>query len=174
MQVACAQCRAKFDANSSRVGRATRDGAPLYCGTACAGLARRTPKLPEAERKAAKAQYDREYRERNAEKRRQQKAEYYQRTHDPEKEREIRKARMPQHVEYCRRPEYKEWKSAYDTKHRAAEYGPFADAYLLLLDLEREMRQQASGYERRRQKGYYTRNAQKRRRELWQAMQRVN
>lgn len=170
----CMQCRAAFDAYASRVNRARRDGAPLYCGMACAGLARRTPKPSEAERKAAKAQYDREYRERTAEKRRQQKAEYYQRTRDPEKEREVRKARMPQHVEYCRRPEYKEWKSAYDIKHRAAEYGPFAETYLLLLDLERELRRQASGYERRRQKGYYTRNAQKRRRELWQAMQRTN
>jgi hypothetical protein len=173
MRFKCAHCGVAADRKAGHVNRALKLGARLYCGRVCSGLARRNQTPPsDAERRAAKSAYDREYRERNLEKRRQQKAEYYQRTRDPEKEREVRKARMPQHVEYCRRPEYKAWKADYDRQRSAAEYGPFAESYRLLLDLEREIRSRATKYERYVARGYFTRSAQERRRELWRALNR--
>lgn len=169
MQWTCQRCAQPFEANAGRVNRAVKAGAPLYCGLACSHLARRLAHPPTAaERKAAKAAYDRAYRERVADKRRVQRAEYYQRTRDPEKERALRKERMPLHVEYCRRPEYRAYKHEYDRKRNEKEYAEWAEAWRLLLDLEKEIRSQASAYERRVANGYYTRNAQKRRRELWQ------
>lgn len=165
----CPQCGDSFSAKTGRANRADKIGAPLYCGRACAGIARRlvVPKSAE-QKKAEKAAYDREYRRRDPEGMRIYKALYYQETRDPEKEREARKARMPQHVEYCRRPEYRAKKHEYDLERNAAEYGEYADTWRLLLDLEKEIRSQATAYERRVANGYYTRNAQKRRRELWQ------
>ena len=59
-------------------------------------------------------------------------------------------------------------KSDYDKQHRASEYGEFADTYLLLLEVEREIRSRATHYERRVANGYYTRSAQARRRALCQ------
>lgn len=152
-------------ARIGRVNRAIKDLAPLYCGKPCSAAARR---LDADVKKAMKSAYDYEYRQRDPERRKAQRAAYYQRTRDPEKERELRKAKMPQHVEYCRRPEYRAKKHEYDMQRADAEYGEWAEAWRLLLDLEKEIRSQATAYERRVANGYYTRNAQKRRRELWQ------
>jgi len=163
----CPQCQQSFQAATGRINRAASIGAPLYCGRACAGMARRLANPPtEAERKAAKSAYDRKYRARHAEKRKAQKADHYRRTRDREKERVARKSRMPQHVEYCRRPEYREWKSDYDRRHRARKvFGEFADAALLLQDVEREIDSQATPYERRIMNGTLNK-AQMRRRAL--------
>jgi hypothetical protein len=169
----CAHCGANGERKAGHVNRSLKAGAPLYCNRACAGLARRSKSTPTAaERRANKAAYDREYRARNLERLRAEKAERYQRTRDPVKEREVRKARMPQHVEYCRRPEYRAWKADYDRQRTAAEYGPYAETYRLLLDLEREIRSRATKYERYVARGYFTRSAQERRRELWRALNR--
>lgn len=82
---------------------------------------------------------------------------------------------MARHVAYCRRPEYKAKKKEYDRKRRAKQYGQFAGAYGLFLELQREVRRQLPDkYERLKAKGYYTRSAQQRRRELWRAMTRTN
>lgn len=173
MKCICPQCSAEFDRPTGEVNRAKSKGAPLYCGRACAGLARRNknPPTPE-ERKAAKAEYDKLYREKNRESRRVKKAEYFKRTYDPAKAAIARKANMPKHVEYCRRPEYRAKKAEYDGKRNEMEYGDYAEVWRLLQDLEAEIRSRASSYEVRVQQGYYTRNAQKRRRELWQLMQK--
>lgn len=170
----CPQCKAKFICRSGDENRAKKLGAPRYCGRVCAGLARRAEPKSVEQRKAEKAAYDREYRGRNQERLKAEKAEWYQRNRDPEKEREYRKARMQLHVEYCRRPEYKAWKIEYDKRRNEQEYADYAEAWRLLQELEREVRSRASAYECRVQNGYYTRNAQKRRRELWQAMKSKN
>jgi hypothetical protein len=137
----------------SRVNRANKIGAPIYCGRVCSGLARRDGKTKQ-DKIAEKAAYDREYRagvrrresqteddrKRLAEARRQQKADYYRGNHDREKEREIRKAKMPRHLEYCRRPEYRAKKKVYDRRYRAEQiFGPFAEAKLLLMEIEQEV-----------------------------------
>ena len=79
---------------------------------------------------------------------------------------------MPLHVEYCRQPAYKARKHEYDKARYESEFGNYVEALRLLQELEQEIRSQASAYEIRVANGYYTRNAQKRRRELWQLKQR--
>lgn len=172
MIVSCAYCRLPVAKADNAVARAKREGRRLYCGHECAGMGRRNG-LGDEEQRAKKAEYDRQYRAANLERIKAEKKAWYERTRDPEKEREARKARMHLHVAYCRRPEYRAKKREYDKQQRASEYGPFAEAYMLLLDVERELRNQATSYERRVQKGYYT-SAQKRKREVqWQALQRL-
>jgi hypothetical protein len=169
----CAQCGTQASRKSGSVNRALKIGAPLYCGKTCAGLARRNKNPPtEEERKAAKAAYDAKRRAEKAEEIKAAKAAYYQRTRDPEREREIRRQNKGRHVEYCRRPEYRAKKAEYDRQKHLAEYGPLADAVPLLEELEREIRSRASSYAVRVAKGYYTRSAQNRRRELWQLKKR--
>ena len=167
VQLICAHCSAAFDASTGRVNAAAKIGAPLYCGKACAGLARRSGKTRE-QKKAEKAAYDRDYRRRDPEALKAYKALYYSEFSDREKEAQARKKRMPQHVAYCQRPEYRAKKHKYDMQRTSAEYGEFAEVHRLLIELETEIRSQATAYERRVANGYYTRNAQKRRRELWQ------
>lgn len=167
--VHCQHCGRIVRQSQVAINRAVREGKPLYCGRRCAGLARR---VPPGQKKEAKRIYDADRRVKKAGEIRATKAAYFQRTYDPVKAREHRRANMGRHVEYCRRPEYREYKADYDRQRSAAQYGEYAEAYLLLLDLEREIRSRATSYERRKARGYYTRSAQQRRRELWQATTR--
>lgn len=163
-RVHCHYCGVVVQQSQSSINRAVRQGKPIYCDRECAGMARR---VPLSEKKEAKRLYDAQRRTEKAAEISAKKRDYYQRTRDPEKERVRGQAGMARHVEYCRRPEYVASKAAYDLERRAKEYGPYADAYLLLLDLEREIRSRATSYERRKARGYYTRAAQQRRRDLW-------
>lgn len=175
MQCRCTQCGGTFDRPTGAVNRAKAVGAPLYCGRFCAGWARQTVKPPEAERKAAKAEYDRKRREQQGERLLAEKRAHYHATKDERKEQHAayRKTRMPYHVAYCSTPEYKAKKAAYDKRKRYEAYGPFADAAKLLDELEKEIRARATRYEIYVANGRYTRSAQQRRRELWQLMQRT-
>lgn len=172
---ACPQCCASFEALVGRVNRAVKIGAPLYCSKACSGLARRVEKADDQKR-AEKAEYDRRRRLEKGDALKAEKRAYYAANRDRllAVMAEYRKVRMPAHVEYCRRPEYKAKKHEYDMRRNAEEYGEWAETWRLLLDLEKEIRSQASAYERRVANGYYTRNAQKRRRELWQIRKHLN
>ncbi len=144
----CGHCGGAVLQTRGSINRAIRAGLPLYCGKVCAGLARRKPKLPEAERKELKSAYDRRRRVEMAERLRAEKAAYHKRTYDPARAAEVRAARMPYHVEYCRQPAYRAKKSAYDRKHLASKkYGDFADAALILRDLEAEVLTRASRYD---------------------------
>lgn len=140
----------------------------MYCNRTCVGMARRVERTDD-EKKALKAEYDKERREKLGEQIRAEKREHYHANRDQilAVQAVYRKKRMPAHVEYCRQPKYRVYKSEYDLQRRASEYGELAEVYLLLLDLDKEIRSQATAYERRVANGYYTRNAQKRRRELW-------
>lgn len=161
--VTCAHCGTTADKEAGGVNRSLAKGAPLYCDRACAGLARRVEKT-RAQKAAEKAEYDRMYRTREAEKLKAKKAEYYQRTADRDKEREARKRRMPQHVEYCRRPEYRKWKAEYDKKYCARKgFGDFGEAAILLNQLETEINSRISWIERRRQNGTLNKHQQRRR-----------
>jgi hypothetical protein len=159
----CGSCGAAVRQSQGSINRAVREGKPLYCDRTCAGLARR---ISASQKKRRKSLYDARRRTELAAEISARKQAYYQRTRNPEKERECRRANMDRHVEYCRQPEYTAYKADYDLDRRAQEYGPYADAYLLLLDLEREIRSRATSYERRVARGYYTRAAQQRRRDL--------
>lgn len=172
-QFICPQCRNSFESENGRANRAKRDGLPLYCGRVCAGKSRQTLKLSAEEQKSAKAEYDRQYREKNIELIKVKKAKHYQATRDPEKERIARKANMHKHVEYCRQPEYKAKKAEYDKRKRFEEYGEFAEVAMLLEELEKEISSRATRYEIYVANGRYTRSAIQRRREIWQNKQNL-
>ena len=120
------------------------------------------------EGKAAKAAYDKEYRNKNRALIKAKKADYYQKTRDPEKERIVRKKNMARHIAYCRTDEYRAKKKAYDADRRFKAYGKFEEAARLLANLENEINSQATRYDIYKAKGYFTRSAIHRRRELWQ------
>lgn len=162
----CEYCGVKVKQSQSNIRRAIREHKPLYCDRACAGLARR---VSLEQKKDQKRIYDAQRRVDLADEISAQRAAYYQRTRDPAKERARRAAHMDRHVEYCRQPEYRAYKKDYDQQRSAQQYGEYADAYLLLVDLEREIRSRSTHYERLKARGYYTRTAQQRRRELWNA-----
>lgn len=134
----CKYCGKPTHQSWGAINRALKLAKPIYCNKICAGLGRRTGKTPE-EKKAEKRLYDMNYRATNPTLK-SRRAAYYQRTKDPVKEAEKRKVRMPKHVEYCRRPEYKAWKKDYDKRFLAKKkYGEFAEAAILLNELESEV-----------------------------------
>jgi len=135
------------------VTRSVAAGRPLFCDKACSGMAHRNAQSVAA-RKAWKADYDREYREANREKLKAAKAARHKATYDPEKARIERKRRAPKHLEYCRQPEYRAWKAEYDRDYRAQRYyGDFAEAYLILQELEGEIRVRVPRHELKAQHG---------------------
>ena len=147
--VRCAHCDRIAYKGVGAINRAVKVGMRLYCDRACSSAGRRLPVQPtEAEKRSAKAEYDRQYRGRKADELRAKKAAYFRCTYDPDKAREVRKGRAPMHAEYCRRPEYRKWKQDYDRKHLAKKhYGPFAEAALILRDLEEEVSERATRIE---------------------------
>lgn len=161
--IVCAYCGMGAMKESGTVNRAIRLGAPLYCDRECAGKGRRVFRT-DSEKRAEKAAYDAEYRERNRAMLKAKKAAYYASHVDREKEREVRKKRMPQHVEYCRRPEYRKWKAQYDRKYLARKrYGDFGAAAIVLRDLEAEIASRASRIEISRANGTLNKHQNRRR-----------
>jgi hypothetical protein len=147
VKFACANCGKEADRPTGEVNRARKKGLNLYCGQTCSGLGRRKHKSVE-QKKEDKRLYDIEYRQRNATRIRKKKARYFQRTYDPEKARIERKRRAKFHAEYCRRPEYREWKQRYDRKYRAVkEYGEFWECFLLSQDIRDEALNRSTDYE---------------------------
>lgn len=163
MKYRCAHCGKTNDKAAGHINRARAAGLNLYCNRRCSGLGRRTGKT-DAQKREEKRLYDIVYQAENREKRCAQKREYHKRTYDPVKAAAYRKTRMPYHVEYCRRPEYRAKKKNYDRKHRAAEYGDFAEAFLLTQDLNREIKERTSRHEVKYQNGA-TNKAQRRKRQ---------
>lgn len=152
MEVKCHHCHSLFETKVSYVNRAAKIGAPLYCGRACAGLARRLKNPPTDElRRAAKSAYD--AKRRNGPQREEilaKKREHYYANHEriSAEQAIYRAAHMDRHVEYCRQPEYRAKKSAYDSRRRADQnFGDFAEAALILADIDREIADRASKYE---------------------------
>ncbi len=151
--VTCAHCGEVSYKPVGAVNRAARQGAPLYCDRECAGLGRRKHKSL-AQRKAEKAEYDRRRRRELGDELLAKKREAYHAAvaADPDsvraKQREHRRKRKAAHLEYCRRPEYREWKRQYDRRHLAEKhFGPFAEAALVLRDLEQAVLDRASRYD---------------------------
>jgi hypothetical protein len=145
----CAHCGKPAAQPVGAVNRARKIGAKLFCGRKCSGLSHRKNKS-KARKRQEKKLYDAAYRRKNRELLKAKKAEYFKRTYNPEAARIERKKRAKAHAEYCRRPEYRKWKREYDRRYRAAEYGPFAEAYMLVIDLNREVKTRMSNYEIRK------------------------
>lgn len=145
------------------MNRSKRAGMRLFCNRTCSGLARRKTRTKD-ELVARKAEYDREYRAKNQAELKAKKKARHLATYDSERERIKRKAKMPRHVEYCQRPEYREWKKAYDRRYRCKiTYGPFWEAASIALDLEEEIHTRASDYEIRVANGTLNKALQRRR-----------
>ena len=151
------------------MNRSRAIGAPLYCSMRCSGIGRRLKNPPSAaDRKEAKRLYDTK---RRAEKRdeilAQKRAHYYANHERIKTEQAVYRAKhMARHVAYCQQPEYKAWKSEYDRRYRAVKaFGEFAEAALLLNDIDREIDAKASRYEIYQANGTLNK-AQTRRREL--------
>lgn len=163
MKYRCAHCGKTNDKAAGHVNRARAAGLNLYCDRRCSGLGRRDGKTT-AQRKEEKRLYDIQYRAKNLEWIKAKKRAHFQRTYDRKAAAEYRKQRMHLHVEYCRRPEYKAWKKEYDRKYRAKEFGDYAEAYMLTLDLNREIKERTSRHEVKYQNGG-TNKAQRRKRQ---------
>lgn len=133
MKAICPICKNEFSARVCDVNRAKSKGYDVTCGIVCGGIRRRSNKTKE-QKVAEKAEYDKEYRKREGwhEKHRAS----WKRNYDPVQAAEYRKSRMHKHVEYCRQPEYKEWKKQYDAMYRAKlNFGEYAEAFLILEEL---------------------------------------
>lgn len=168
--VRCKFCRKPISRPAGEVNRALRNGSPIYCDRRCFGLSRRVQRS-KAERVAAKAAYDREYRARHGAKLRRKKRAYYHRTFDPVKAKAWRSTpeRRAYHRAYCQRPEYRAKKHAYDIRrssmHAVGGAADWAECHRLLLELTREINRQCPDkYLRLKARGYYDHNAQQRRR----------
>lgn len=136
----CAHCGAMAEKEAGAITRAKLAGLRIYCNRTCSGLGRRTGKALE-QKIAEKRLYDIEYRSKNLAAIKTKKRAYHLRSYDPDKARVERKTKMPRHVEYCRRPEYKRWKTIYDRKHRAKKfYGQFAEAAMTVIELNKEIK----------------------------------
>lgn len=165
----CPQCGKAFAAKTGHYNRAVKIGATLYCGRACAGLARRLKNPPtEAERKEAKRLYDKSRRDAKRDELCAKKREHYYANHERIlAEMKIYRAKhMARHVAYCQRPEYKACKAEYDKRYRAVKnFGEFAEAALTLLDIDSAVADRATRQDIYQENGTLNK-AQKRRRSL--------
>lgn len=142
--IQCARCGCDCERNNGHINRARKRGAPLYCGKVCAGIGRRVVKSA-AQKKEEKRLYDQQYRADNQAMLKQKKHDWFQRTYDPASAAVSRKANMPKHVEYCRRPEYVAWKRAYDEQYRAKkEYGEFWQCFMIVASIDKEVSERAT------------------------------
>lgn len=161
MKVTCAHCGRRVEKRDIDVARSA---GRMFCNQKCFGASRRKHKT-KAQKVEEKRIYDADYRKSNRAMLKAKKADYHRRTYDPAMAAIKRKKTMPRHVAYCRRPEYRRWKSGYDKKYRAKrDFGPFADAAMLVNDLRREIKQRSTDYDIRQANQTFGK-AQKRRRQ---------
>lgn len=167
--IICPQCGQRAIKATGSVNRSRAKGAPIYCGKACSGIARRDLRSDQ-QRRDAKADYDQRRREQLGEALLEAKRAAYRNAveNDTNRLRASQKAqreqRREQHLSYCRTPNYREWKSGYDRRHRAEkEYGPFADAALTLLALQEEINSRSTWLERAAAKGTLCKSQQRKR-----------
>ena len=144
----CPSCGDEVRQSISAVNRALRCGAPLYCSRACASTGRRLTNPPtDSERREAKRLYDIKRRKDKYLEIKAQRAIAYA-SRDRERERARRKENMWKHIEYCSRPEYREWKSEYDKHYRATRmFGEFAESFIILQKIQQEINERATRYE---------------------------
>lgn len=171
----CNYCGKTSEKHSGHINRSRSIGAPVYCNRTCAGLGRRTNETPE-EKIEQKKWYDLFIRVSMTDDERDlnafQDMVYFQLDYaqNPDKYREERQRRMPSHVEYCRQPEYKEYKKGYDEQYRAKkDYGEFWECAIVLKNLDNEIDYRES----KRQNKLYHKSTTKRKR-AWQKQLKQN
>jgi len=167
--IICAHCGGKALKEAGSVNRSRRNGSPVYCGKPCFGLAKRVDRSA-SEKQKIKHDYDRARRTQLGDVLREKKrlARLSALAENPQevraKEKAHREQRKQAHVEYCRQPEYRQWKAQYDQKYRARKwFGDFGEAAIILNHLETEINSRISWTERRRQNGTLNKHQQRRR-----------
>lgn len=176
MKGTCVYCKKTFTPKSiGQFYRSIRLELNVFCGRKCAGLNRRTNETKE-EKIQVKAWYDLFLRvsmeEDDMELDYLQRAVYFQMVYEanPEKFKEIRQAKMPAHVEYCRQPKYKEYKKEYDEKyHSKKKYGDYWEAAIVLNKLENEI----DNRQARKENKLFQKSSGKRKRS-WQKLLKQN
>lgn len=159
----CSVCGVHFQRENGQANRTLRLAGAIYCSKICSGQGRRIERS-DAEKRALKADYDRQYRAENADMLRSKKAKHHRETYDPAQAAIVRKNRMPKHVEYCRRPGYRKWKAEYDKKYCARKgFGDFGEAAIILNQLEAEIASRASRVEISRANGTLNKHQARRR-----------
>lgn len=157
----CPICNSEFTKSTGTINRAKKKNRKLYCSQKCSGFAHRKI-ISLEEKKRLKAEYDKQYREKNLEEIKLKKKEYFQKTYDPVQAAIDRKKTMPRHVEYCRRPEYKVWKKQYDHDYRyQIRFGEYAEAAKILYQLENSIDRLEANIENK------TINKSQKRKRLW-------
>lgn len=135
----CHYCNKEIHKHPSSVNRAVKMGLNLYCNRKCSGLGRRKEKSID-QKKADKAEYDRQYREKNSSKIREKKKAYEASERGRAMQKRNREKFKKFHLEYCRTPEYRAWKKKYDHSYKyKLAYGEFHEAAELLYKLEYEI-----------------------------------
>lgn len=166
----CSSCQQWKPRDNGSINAARKAGRKLYCGRICSGIGRRKeapvgPRNPNW--KKIKSAYDKQRRERLHDVLRAKAKAYYAKVGplQRDKERATRKARMPKHVEYCRQPTYRVKKEKYDRKRRAViQFGKeFADAFLVLQEIENEIDSRIDRNEIYRQNGLVNKSVKRRR-----------
>lgn len=138
----------------------------IFCSLQCSGASRRI-EISKEEKVRLKKEYDKQYRAKNLAEIKKRKAVYFQKTYDPAKAAIHRKARMPAHLEYCRRPEYREWKKNYDERYHAKKNnGEFWESAIIL----NKIADHVDKYQAYLDKGTF--NKSQKRKRLWKSSQR--
>jgi hypothetical protein len=146
LKIKCPHCGKRADKPTGHVQRARKLGMKVFCSRLCSGLAKRKGKT-KAQKREKKRLYDLGYRANNLTMLKAKKRDYHKRTYDPIKAAKDRKKTMARHIEYCRQPWYKAYKREYDKKYLASEYGEYADVFLLVKTLDREIQERMSNEE---------------------------
>lgn len=155
VKVKCPRCKRSVMLIVAKVNRAKKEGYKIFCSRACSSEDKRLHKDDE-QKKLEKRLYDMEYRSKNKAMLKVKKADAFQNRSEERRkyEKVYRKKNMQRHVEYCRDPKYKEWKKKYDQEYRAKELGgEFWESYLLILQLDKELDEKMSWYDRQMDKG---------------------
>jgi len=167
--IICAHCGSVAYKEAGGVNRSRGRGAPVFCSRECSGARRRIERSTE-EKRALKAEYDRKRRAELGEALLAEKREARRRllAENPQlvraREKANRDANKERHLEYCRRPEYKKWKSQYDQKHRARKwFGDFGEAAIILNQLIAEISTRATRTEIYRANGTLNKHQERRR-----------
>lgn len=133
----CDFCHNPTGKSIGQLNRARKEGLKIFCNRKCFGLSKRKNKT-EKEKKEEKRLYDIEYRKKNVDRLKKQKAEYFKKDYaaHPEKYKEIRRKNYHKHLEYLSTSKYKQWKKEYDKRYRAKKnFGVFAECQLILQEL---------------------------------------
>ncbi len=166
MKFICRYCNKQADKPTGEVNRALKRRLPIYCNRVCAGLSKRKPKLTQGEFKEKKRLYDIEYRAKNSDRIKAEKAIKWRQWYNVEEE--SKKRRTPEyrarHKAYLNTTEYKEYKKKYDLIYRnKQDYGDFWEAAILSLEIDREVTSRMDDVEVRRQNGTLNKSLQRKR-----------